>query len=101
MLKRMVAFKDVAQQNNLIKTVILNTQSIYVCWLRKKIFGLRILIWRPLLFFLPINEACIWVIGIQDICHFTSRDIGYYPFYFQGYRILYSISGKKIKKTKQ
>ena len=28
-------------------------------------------------------EACIGVIGIQDICHFTSRDIGYYPFYFQ------------------
>ena len=39
------------------------------------------------------NEACIGVIGIQDICHFTSRDIGYYPFYFQGYRILCSISG--------
>ena len=38
-------------------------------------------------------EACIGVIGIQDICHFTSRDIGYYPFYFQGYRILCSISG--------
>ena len=33
-------------------------------------------------------EACIGVLGIQDICHFTSRDIGYYPFYFQGYRIL-------------
>ena len=39
------------------------------------------------------NEACIGVIGIRDICHFTSRDIGYYPFYFQGYRILCSISG--------
>ena len=33
-------------------------------------------------------EACIGVLGIQDICHFTSRDIGYYPFYFQGYGIL-------------
>ena len=22
---------------------------------------------------------CIGVLGIQDICHFTSRDIGYYP----------------------
>ena len=49
------------------------------------------------------NGACIGVIGIQDICHFTSRDIGYYPFYFQGYRILCSISGilcfcRKIKK---
>ena len=22
------------------------------------------------------NEACIGVLGIQDICHFTSRDIG-------------------------
>ena len=33
-------------------------------------------------------EACIGVLGIQDICHFTSRDIGYYPFYFHGYRIL-------------
>ena len=28
------------------------------------------------------------VLGIQDICHFTSRDIGYFPFYFQGYGIL-------------
>ena len=37
------------------------------------------------------NEACIGVLGIQDICHFTSRDIGYYPFYFQGYGILCSI----------
>ena len=36
-------------------------------------------------------EACIGVLGIQDICHFTSRDIEYYPFYFQGYRILCSI----------
>ena len=35
-----------------------------------------------------VNEACIGVLGIQDICHFTSRDIGYYPFYFQGYGIL-------------
>ena len=38
-----------------------------------------------------IKEACIGVLGIQDICHFTSRDIGYYPFYFQGYGILDSI----------
>ena len=37
------------------------------------------------------SEACIGVLGIQDICHFTSRDIGYYPFYFQGYGILCSI----------
>ena len=37
------------------------------------------------------DEACIGVLGIQDICHFTSRDIGYYPFYFQGYGILGSI----------
>ena len=35
-------------------------------------------------------EACIGVLVIQDICHFTSRDIGYYPFYFQGYGILCS-----------
>ena len=34
------------------------------------------------------DEACIGVLGIQDICHFTSRDIGYYPFYFHGYGIL-------------
>ena len=33
-------------------------------------------------------EACIGVLGIQDICHFTSRDIGCFPCYFQGYRIL-------------
>ena len=38
-------------------------------------------------------EACIGVLGIQDICYFTSRDIRYFPFYFQGYRILCSISG--------
>ena len=38
-----------------------------------------------------IIEACIGVLGIQDICHFTSRDIGYYPSYFQGYGILGSI----------
>ena len=37
------------------------------------------------------REACIGVLGIQDICHFTSRDKGYYPFYFQGYGILFSI----------
>ena len=51
-------------------------------------------------------EACIGVLGIQDICHFTSRDIGYNPswkilntvshipeskVYFQGYGILCSI----------
>ena len=51
-------------------------------------------------------EACIGVMGIQDICHFTFRDIGHYPFYFQGYRILYSISGilcflPKNEKKKQ
>ena len=40
---------------------------------------------------LQFVEACIGVLGIQDICHFTSRDIGYYPFYFQGYGILGSI----------
>ena len=31
------------------------------------------------------------VLGIQDICNLTLRDIGYYPFYFQGYGILGSI----------
>ena len=40
-----------------------------------------------------VYEACIGVLGIQDICHFTSRDIGYFSFYFQGYGILCSISG--------
>ena len=40
-----------------------------------------------------IYEACIGVVGIQDICHFTSRDIGYFPFYLQGYGILCSIFG--------
>ena len=29
------------------------------------------------------NVACIGVLGIQDICHSTSRDVGYYSFYFQ------------------
>ena len=38
-------------------------------------------------------EACIGVLRIQDICHSTSRDIGHFPFYFQGYGILRSISG--------
>ena len=46
-----------------------------------------------LAFVMSYCEACKGVIGIQDIGHFTSRDIGYYPFYFQGYRILCSISG--------
>ena len=36
-------------------------------------------------------KACIGVLGIQGICHFTSRNIGYYQFYFQGYQILCSI----------
>ena len=40
-----------------------------------------------------IYVACVGALGIQDICHFTSRDIGYFPFYFQGYGILRSISG--------
>ena len=40
---------------------------------------------------LCINEVCIGVLGIQDICHFTSRDMGYFPFYFQRYRILCSV----------
>ena len=31
-----------------------------------------------------MSEACIGVLGIQDICHFTSRDIGYYPFVLPG-----------------
>ena len=47
--------------------------------------------YQPLLS--TFNEACIGVLGIQDICYFTSRDIGYFPFYFQGYEILCSISG--------
>ena len=29
-------------------------------------------------------EACIGVLGIQDICHFTSRDIGYFSFLLPG-----------------
>ena len=31
------------------------------------------------------------VLGIHDICHFTCRDIEYYPLYSQGYGILCSI----------
>ena len=50
-------------------------------------------------------EAFIGDLGKQDICHFTSRDIGYYPFYFQGCGILCSITGillfsSKINKYK-
>ena len=37
-----------------------------------------------------IVEADIGVLVIQCICHFTSRDMGYYPFYFHGYEILCS-----------
>ena len=36
-------------------------------------------------------ETCVGILGIQDICHFAARVIGYYPFYFQGYGILCSI----------
>ena len=36
-------------------------------------------------------EVCVGNLGIHDICHLTSRDIGYYPFFFQGYGILCSI----------
>ena len=55
-----------------------------------------VLCWGVVYFILYVsrtdsNEAFIGVLGIQDICHFTSRDIGYYPFYFQGYGILGSI----------
>ena len=38
-----------------------------------------------------ICEASNGVLGIQDICHFTSKDMGYYLFYFQGCGILCSI----------
>ena len=38
-----------------------------------------------------MNEACIGVLGLQDICHFTSRDIGYYLLFFKGNGILGSI----------
>ena len=38
-----------------------------------------------------IIEACIGVLGIDDVCHFTSKDMGYYPFYFQGNGILCSL----------
>ena len=31
------------------------------------------------------------VLGIQDIRHFTSRNIGYYLIYFQGYGIMCSL----------
>ena len=50
----------------------------------------RFVAWRPIRVSTVClqNEACIGVLGIQGISHFTSRDIGYYPFYFQGYRIL-------------
>ena len=50
---------------------------------------LRVVGW----YFPKFIEACIGVLGIQGICHFTSRDIGYFPFCFQGYVILCSISG--------
>ena len=36
-------------------------------------------------------RACIRILGIQAICHLNSLDMGYYPFYFQGYGILCSI----------
>ena len=50
--------------------------------------------WETIQVLCLINiEACIGVLGIHDICHFTSRDIGYFPFYFQGYGIVCSIFG--------
>ena len=48
---------------------------------------------QPLISCALIGETCIGVLGIQDICHFTSRDIGYFPFYFQGYGILCTLFG--------
>ena len=45
----------------------------------------------PFFFQTTISEAYIEILGIQDICHFTSRDIRYYPFDFHGYGILCSI----------
>ena len=32
-------------------------------------------------------EVCIGVLGIQDICNFNCRDMGYCSFYLPGYRI--------------
>ena len=40
-----------------------------------------------------VNEVCMGFLGIQDIGHFTSRDMVYSSFYFQGYMILCSITG--------
>ena len=37
------------------------------------------------------NSYIGFMIGIDDMCHFTSRDMGYYPFYFHGYRVPCSI----------
>ena len=51
-------------------------------------------IWAPgVLGRMAIYEACTGILEIQDICNFTSRDTGYFPFYFQGYGILCSIFG--------
>ena len=44
-------------------------------------------------FFFKNSEACIGVLGIQDNCHFTSKDIGYITIHFtsrdMGYRVQY------------
>ena len=58
--------------------------DLLIIMLVGNVFKIFILLFRT-------TEACIVVLGIHDICHFTSIDIGYYPFYFQGYGILCSI----------
>ena len=55
-----------------------------VSWVGCGTWLYRLLIFAPLL---TLYRA----LGIQDICYFTSRDIGYSPFYSQGYGILCSI----------
>ena len=37
--------------------------------------------------------------GIWDTIHFTSRDMGYYPFYFQGFNILFTFRDIGFMKT--
>ena len=62
-----------------------STNSVLWCSLWPFIY----LFFRLLFFY----GACIGILGIQDNRHFTSRDIGYFPFYFQGHGILCSIFG--------
>ena len=72
-----------------VKNLISDFKKIQTAFTKRKIILFVKILFSKI--YTTLGEACIGILGIQDICHFTSRDIGYYPFYFQGYGILGSI----------